>query len=175
MLVLEREQHARARGARPYAAISSYASNCDAGTMMQLDDTGDRIVRLATTALSRAGLSAQDVDHVSAHGTSTQLNDRTESVALARFFGSRRNDVPVTALKSMTGHAIGASGAMETVALCLSFRHGVLTPTINYEFPDPECDVNLVANQPRQMQPTVALNLSYGFGGHNACLVLTAP
>jgi len=175
VLVLEREQHALARGARPYAVVAGYASNCDAGTMMQLDQTGDSIVRLATRALTVAGLAAQDVDHVSAHGTSTPLNDKTESLALGRLLGRRLHDVPVTAVKSMTGHAIGASGALETAALCLSFRHGVLTPTINYEFPDPECDVDLVANQPRQAQPGVALRLSYGFGGHNACLVLTAP
>jgi 3-oxoacyl-(acyl-carrier-protein) synthase len=103
------------------------------------------------------------------------LNDRTETVALRKVLGSRFDQVSVTALKSMTGHGIAASGAFETAALAMSFRHGILTPTINYEVPDPECDVNLVANRSREERPTVALKLSYGFGGHNACLVLSTP
>jgi 3-oxoacyl-[acyl-carrier-protein] synthase II len=101
------------------------------------------------------------------------LNDKTESLAFRKLLGPRFDDVTVTALKSMTGHAIAASGALETVALAMSYREGVLTPTINYEFPDPDCDVNLVANEPKKADPGVALKLSYGFGGHNACLVLT--
>jgi 3-oxoacyl-[acyl-carrier-protein] synthase II len=173
VLVLEREKHARARGAKPYAVIASYSANCDAASMMQLDETGERIVSLTRTALDRAGLAASDVDHINAHGTSTVLNDKTESLAFRKLLGPRFDDVTVTALKSMTGHAIAASGALETVALAMSYREGVLTPTINYEFPDPDCDVNLVANEPKKADPGVALKLSYGFGGHNACLVLT--
>lgn len=173
VLVLEREEHARARGAEAYANIASYAANCDARSMMQLDGTGERIVSLVRTALGRAGLDASDVSHIDAHGTSTVLNDKTESLAFRKLLGPRVDDVTVTALKSMTGHAIAASGALETAALAMSYREGVLTPTINYEFPDPECDVNLVANEPKMADPGVALKLSYGFGGHNACLVLT--
>ncbi len=173
VLVLERESHARARGARPYAALVGYASNCDAGSMMQLDETGETIVALARHALRAAGLSVEDVEHINAHGTSTILNDKTETLAFKKLLGRRFSEVSVTALKSMTGHAIGASGALETAALVLSLRHGILTPTINYEFPDPECDVNLVANRPLEARPAVSLKFSYGFGGHNACLVLT--
>jgi len=172
ILVLEREADARARGARIYAAIAGYAANCDALSMMALEESGQSIVVLAQQALKDAGLSPEDVEHVSAHGTSTVLNDRTEARALRSLFGPHADGVAVTALKSMTGHAIGASGALETAALALSFKEGVLTPTINYEFPDPECDVDVVA-QPRQAAPEVALKFSYGFGGHNACLVLT--
>ena len=174
VLVLEREEHAQARGAKPYAFIDGYASNCDAGSMMQLDETGESIVALIRTALDSAGRDVSEVDHVNAHGTSTVLNDKTESLALRKLLGPRYESVSVTALKSMTGHAIGASGAMETAALALSIQRGVVTPTINYEVPDPECDVDLVANQPREQRPELAVKLSYGFGGHNACLVLTA-
>jgi 3-oxoacyl-[acyl-carrier-protein] synthase II len=175
VLVLEREEHALARGARPYARIAGYATNCDAVSMMQLDETGESIVTLIRSALATADTSVAEVDHVNAHGTSTLLNDKTETRALRKVLGSRFDQVTVTALKSMTGHGIAASGAMETAALAMSFRHGVLTPTINYEVPDPECDVNLVANRPVETRLTTALKLSYGFGGHNACLVLTAP
>jgi 3-oxoacyl-[acyl-carrier-protein] synthase II len=173
ILVLEREDFASARGAKPYAAIAGYASNCDAASMMQLDETGETIVALARAAVASAGMEVAEVAHVSAHGTSTVLNDRTEALALRKLLGPRYRDVSVTALKSMTGHGIAASGAIETAAVALSMRTGILTPTINYEFPDPECDVNLVANRPRPADPGVTLKLSYGFGGHNACLVLT--
>ncbi len=172
-LVLEREEHARARGAKPYAAIASYAANCDAASMVQIDASGESIVALMRSAIERAELAISDVNHVNAHGTSTVLNDKTEALALHKLLGSRTAEVTVTALKSMTGHAIAGSGAMETAALAISYREGVLTPTINYEFPDPECDVNVVANQPLEADPGVALKLSYGFGGHNSCLVLT--
>jgi 3-oxoacyl-[acyl-carrier-protein] synthase II len=172
ILVLERESDARARGARVYAVIAGYAANCDALSMMALEESGGSIVALAEEALRSAGLGPQDVAHVSAHGTSTVLNDRTESRAIRALFGVRADAVAVTALKSMTGHAIGASGALETAALAMSLREGVLTPTINYDYPDPECDVDVVAG-PRRASPAAALKFSYGFGGHNACLVLT--
>jgi 3-oxoacyl-[acyl-carrier-protein] synthase II len=173
ILVMERESHARARGARIYAAVAGYGANCDALSMMALDETGERIVEVAQAALRSATLRPQDVGFVSAHGTSTVLNDKTEARALRTLFGPRADAVAVTSLKSMTGHAIAASGALEVAALALSLKEGVLTPTINYEFPDPDCAVDVVANQPRRAQPEAALKLSYGFGGHNACLVLT--
>ena len=172
VLVLEREQHAKARGARIYAKLTGYSANCDAHSMMQLDESGDSIVELIRAGLDSAGLDPADVDHVNAHGTSTIQNDRTEARALRRLFGSRSDEITVTALKSMTGHAIAASGSMETAALALALHEGVLPPTINYETPDPECDVNVVANRPLEARPRAALKLSYGFGGHNACLVL---
>ncbi len=172
VLVLEREGHARARGTAPYGAVAGYASNCDAGSMMQLDETGETILALVRAALRSAGLDAADVRHVSAHGTSTILNDKTEAKALRLLLGGRCHDVPVTALKSMTGHAIAGSGPLETAACALSIREGMLTPTINYDFPDPECDLDVVS-RPRHARPEVVLKLSYGFGGHNACLILT--
>jgi 3-oxoacyl-(acyl-carrier-protein) synthase len=156
----------------PYAAITGYASSADAVSMMQLDESGSSIVALGARALERAGRDPSEVEHVSAHGTSTVQNDRVEAKAFRRLFGSRIDRVPVTAVKSMTGHAIGASGALETAALAMGLRRGMLTPTINYETPDPECELDIVANVPRSARPGLALKFSYGFGGHNACLVL---
>ncbi len=173
ILVLESEDHARARGARPYARVAGYASNCDAWSMMQLDESGRSIVALVEAALRSASIGRDAVDYVSAHATSTVLNDRTEARALRVLFGERCDRLPVTGLKSMTGHAIAASGALETAAAALALRHGVLAPTINYDTPDPECALDVVANRPRRHAAQVCLKLSYGFGGHNACLVLT--
>jgi len=173
MLILERAEHAAARGARPYARLAGYASNCDAHSMMQLDESGRSLVALMEKALAAADVAREDVDLFSAHGTSTLLNDRTEARALHLLLGQKVDRVAVTALKSMTGHAIAASGPMETAAACLGLRHGVVTPTINYEFPDPECDLQIVAHEPRRQAYRVCLKPSYGFGGHNACLVLT--
>jgi len=173
VLVLEREEHATSRGARAYAAVSGYAANCDAHSMMQIDESGASIERLIRAAVGSAGLGLEDVDYVSAHGTSTILNDRTEARVLRTIFGARCDDLPVTALKSVTGHCIAASGPLEVAAAALSLRHGLLAPTINYEDPDPECPVDVVANRPRPRQVDTCLKLSYGFGGHNACLVLT--
>jgi 3-oxoacyl-[acyl-carrier-protein] synthase II len=173
VLVLEREEHARARGIAPYATVAGYASNCDAHSMMQLDESGETIVALMEAALRSARMPPERVNFISAHGTSTKLNDKTEARALRALFGARCDEIPVTGLKSMTGHAIAASGPMETAAAALSIREGRLTPTINYEFPDPECNVDVVANRPRSHSIEACLKLSYGFGGHNACLVLT--
>jgi len=172
LLVLEREEHAAARGARAYAAIDGYAANCDAYSMLQLDPSGEALVRLVEDALGDAGTTPDEVDYVSAHGTATLLNDKTESRVLRTVFGSHCDRIPVTALKSMTGHAIAGSGPMEIAAAALSLRSGMLAPTINYEHPDPECDVDVVANLPREQKVSACVKLSYGFGGHNACLVL---
>lgn len=172
ILTLESESHAKARGARIYAEIAGYASNCDAHSIMALDESGDSIVILIQEALRSAGLQTGDVDYISAHGTATQLNDRTESRVVHRVFGVRADEIPLTALKSMTGHGIAAGGPMEAAAAALSLHEGVLAPTINYETPDPECDVNVVANRAQRKSVQCAIKLSYGFGGHNACLVL---
>jgi len=172
VLILEREEHARARGARAYAAVLGYASNSNSDSFVQVDESGASIVTLGRRALGVAGRDANEVEHISAHGTSTIPNDRTEARAFHTLFGPRVDRIPVTALKSMTGHAIGASGALETAALALGLRHGWITPTINYEKPDPECDIDVVANAPRQARPRLALKFSYGFGGHNSCLAL---
>jgi len=173
VLILEREEHAVARGARIYATVEGYAANCDAYSMMQLDESGETICALIEKALRSAGRAPDEVDYVSAHGTATLVNDRTEAKALRRYFGSRCDRIPVTALKSMTGHCIAASGPLEVAAAARSLAEGVLAPTINYDYPDPECDIDVVANEPRRQQAELCVKLSYGFGGHNACLVLS--
>jgi 3-oxoacyl-(acyl-carrier-protein) synthase len=172
VLVLEREEHAAARGARPYACVLGYATNCDAHSMMQLEESGRSIVALIESALTSSGLGPGDIEYISAHGTSTKPNDRTESTGLRQAFGKRCDALPVTGLKSMTGHCIAGSGPMEVAAAAMGLKEGLLTPTINYEHPDPECDVDVVANRPRVEKVDTCLKLSYGFGGHNACLVL---
>ena len=173
VVILERESHARARGARAYAAVAGYGTNCDALSMMQLDESGDSILNLVGRALASARLDLDAIDHINAHGTSTLLNDKTEALAIRRLFGDRADDIPVTALKSMTGHAIAGSGAMEVIALALAFSEGIVTPTINHDQTDPECPIRIAANEPLKFRPRAALKMSYGFGGHNACLVLT--
>ena len=172
VLVLETDEHARARGVKSYASIVGYATNCDARSMMQLDESGISIVELIEAALRSAGIGRDDVEAISAHATSTLLNDRTEAKAIRALFGDRTDAIPVTGLKSMTGHAIAASGPLETAAAALGLRDGVMAPTINQETPDPECRIDVVANRPRRHAARVCLKLSYGFGGHNACLVL---
>ncbi len=175
ILILEREAHALARGASGYAAVTGYATNCDALSMMQPDESGETIASLIRSVLASARLGVEDVEYVSAHGTSTRVNDALECKALRMALGRRCDSIQVTALKSMTGHAIAASGPMEIAAAALSLDRGVLTPTINYDTPDPECDVPIVANRPRRQKSLTCLKLSYGFGGHNAAIVLTAP
>jgi 3-oxoacyl-[acyl-carrier-protein] synthase II len=170
--VLVRLEHARARGARVLATLAGYATNCDAHSMVQIDESGERIVSLIGAALRAAGLGTADVEHVNAHGTSTPLGDRTEARALRETFGARCDEIPVTGIKSMTGHGIAASGPIETAAAAVGLHEGVLPPTINHDTPDPECDVDVVANRPRERAVRCCVKLSYGFGGHNACLVL---
>jgi len=172
ILVLETEEHAKARGAKIYARIAGYATNCDARSMMQLDESGRSIVALLENALKSAELPKEAVDSISAHATSTQLNDKTEARAIRGHFGPHADRIAVTGLKSMTGHAIAASGPLEAAAAAMSLEHAILPPTINYETQDPECDLDIVANKPRTAKTSVCLKLSYGFGGHNACLVL---
>lgn len=171
VIVLEREGFARARGARAYAQVLSYASNCDAHNMMQIDPDGHAIEAMMRQALQRAGLQPTDLGYLNVHGTSTQLNDRVESLVLQRLLGDATR-LPVSSTKSMTGHAIAASGAFEAIATGLSLYHGKLHPTINYETPDPACPIDCVPNQARTVPISVAMSSSYGFGGHNAGLVL---
>lgn len=172
VVVLERAGFAQARGARAYAKILSYASNCDAHSMMQIDGEGEAIERMMQKALQQAGLGLNDVDYINAHGTSTHLNDKVESLVFRRLFGSHMDSLPVSSTKSMTGHAIAASGALEAIATALTIKHDIIPPTINLETLDPECNIDCVPNQARPTRVEVAMSNSYGFGGHNACLVM---
>ncbi len=174
IVLLERESHARARGAHIYARIDGYAATCDAHSMMQLEPSGDQMVRVMRRAMAAADAAPDEIGYVNAHGTSTRLNDPTESKALHQVMGSRVWDTLVSSTKAMTGHAIAASGALEVITTAMSLAGKVAHRCVNLQNPDPECDLNL----PRENQPIgglAALSNSFGFGGHNATLVLRAP
>ena len=174
-LVLERLDHARARGARMYAEVAGYASSSDAYHMAAPDPTAAGAIRTMAWALRDAGLAPERVDYINAHGTSTPANDAVETLAIKRLFGERAYHVPISSTKSMIGHPMGAAGAIEAAVCALSLHHQILHPTINYEEPDPECDLDYVPNQARTAQVHLTLSNSFGLGGQNACLVLTRP
>lgn len=171
ILVLESLDHAVARGARILAELISYGATADAFHMTQPEDTGDGMARAMQLALNKASLTAQDIDYINAHGTSTHLNDKTETMAIKRVFGDRAYKVPISSTKSMTGHLIGGAGAIEAAICIQTILNGIIPPTINLEFPDPECDLDYVPNVARNATVNTALSNSFGFGGHNSVLI----
>lgn len=172
VLVLEELEHARKRGAQIYAEVTGYASSFDAYGITKPDPEGRGAARAMEWALKDAQVDEQDVDYINAHGTSTRLNDLMETQAVKRVFGEKAWDLPLSSIKSMIGHLIGAAGAVEAVAMALTLRDGVLPPTINYHKPDPECDLDYVPNTAREIRVKTALSNSFGFGGQNASLVM---
>lgn len=172
VLVLERMDLAQERGAPILAELAGFGTSCDAYRLTDEDPDGRGAALAMQRALESAGLTAQDVDYINAHGTSTPMNDRVETAAIKRVFGPRAYRIPVSSTKSMLGHAISAAGAIEAIVCILALRDQVLPPTINYEDPDPHCDLDYVPNVPRPSRVEVALSNSFGFGGHNDCLVL---
>jgi len=175
VLILEELEHALRRGARPLGEIKGYGATTDAYHITGPDPSGEASAHAMSLALEDAGVRPEDVDHVNAHATSTPLGDRLETVAIRRTLGKRAESVPVTANKSMTGHMFAASGALEAVVSLLTIQRNLIPPTINYETPDPECDLDYVPNQAREQQVRLVLSTSFGFGGQNACLVLAGP
>jgi len=173
ILVLESLDFATRRGARIYAEIVGYGSSSDAFHITAPDEQGIGAALSMERALSDAGLEPQDIEYINAHGTSTALNDVMETRAIRRVFGERAYQVPISSTKSMIGHLMGAAGAVEAVACVKSLETGTIHPTINYETPDPECDLDYVPNQARQTNPRTLLSNSFGFGGHNATLIFT--
>jgi beta-ketoacyl-acyl-carrier-protein synthase II len=171
-LVLESEEHARRRGARVYAEVAGHASSADAYHIAAPDPEGRGSVRAMRWALENAGLPPEAVDYINAHGSSTPINDVTETKAIKTLFGEHAYKLAVSSTKSMIGHPMGAAGALEALACILAIYCGWIAPTINYEFPDPECDLDYVPNQARQAEVNVTLSNSFGLGGQNACLVL---
>jgi 3-oxoacyl-(acyl-carrier-protein) synthase len=170
MLVLEDLEHARERGARSWGEIVGYGTSSDASHLTAPESSGqcEAILR----ALRSARLRPEDVDYVNAHGTSTRLNDETETQALHSAFGDRAASLAVSANKSMLGHTMGASGALELVSTLLTLRDDVIPPTINYQNPDPACDLDYVPNQSRRRSVRLAIKNSFAFGGENAVLVV---
>jgi 3-oxoacyl-[acyl-carrier-protein] synthase II len=175
VLVLEEYERARQRGARIYAELVGYGMSADAYHITAPSEDGDGPYRVMNAALTSAGVAARQVDYINAHGTSTQANDSTETAAIKTVFGEQAYKVPVSSTKSMTGHLLGGAGALESVVCILAIRDGVIPPTINYETPDPECDLDYVPNVAREVPVRTAMTNSFGFGGHNVSLVFTAP
>lgn len=172
LVVLETLQHARARNAHIYAEISGYGMTCDAYHITAPDPGGEGGRKAMELALADAGLSADQVDYINAHGTSTSLNDKVETLAIKKALGAHAGKVMVSSTKSMTGHLLGAAGGVEFIVCCLAITHGIIPPTINYEHPDPDCDLDYVPNTAREAHVGVCMSNSLGFGGHNATLVV---
>jgi 3-oxoacyl-[acyl-carrier-protein] synthase II len=173
MLVLEELQHARRRGARIYSELSGIGLTADAYHITAPAPGGEGAVRSMRLCLQDAGLSPDDVDYINAHGTSTPYNDKSETDAIKTVFGENARKLLISSTKSMTGHLLGAAGAVEAVATTLAMCNSTVPPTINYEFPDPECDLNYVPNKPVQHTIEAAISNTFGFGGHNASLLFT--
>ena len=170
ILVLESLAHAEARGATILAEIVGYGTTCDAHHITSPTPGGVGGAAAMRLALEDGGIAADSVDYVNAHGTSTPANDSNETAAIKSALGSRAKDIPVSSTKSMTGHLLGGSGGIEAVACVLALRNGVVPPTINYNNPDPECDLDIVPNTARELTLGTVLSNSFGFGGHNVCL-----
>jgi 3-oxoacyl-[acyl-carrier-protein] synthase II len=172
VLVLEELNHARQRGAVIYAEVLGLGSSFDAYAVTRPDPEARGGARAIEWALREARVDPEEVDYINAHGTSTRLNDLMETTAVKRVFGDRARKLPLSSIKSMVGHLIGAAGAVEAVALALTLKDGVLPPTINHTRPDPECDLDYVPNQARELPVHTALSTSFGFGGQNAALLM---
>lgn len=170
VLVLESLENATRRKAPIYAEILGYGLSCDAFHMTSSSVEG--IAACIRNAIDGAGINLAEVDYISAHGTGTPTNDRNECAAIKQVFGSRYQKIPISSIKSMLGHAMGAASALEAIACALIVQNDIIPPTINYETPDPECDIDCVPNQARKQEVNIALNNSYAFGGNNASLVL---
>jgi len=170
ILILEELEHAQKRGAHIYAEMVGYAETGDAYHITLPDPEGDGATRAITKVLKDAGISADQVGYINAHGTSTEPNDRLETLAIKRVFGELVRRIPVSSTKSMTGHLLGAAGAVEAIICAQTLKEGIIPATINYQTPDPQCDLDYVPNQARKVQVEYALSNSLGFGGHNISL-----
>ena len=171
VIILEEREKAIRRGAKIYAEVIGYGANGDAYHITAPAPEGEGAARCMALALKDAGIPPEEIDYINAHGTSTEYNDINETLAIKKIFGERAYKVPISSTKSMTGHLLGAAGAVEGVFSVLALCHGVIPPTINYETPDPQCDLDYVPNEARKVDIKVVLSNSFGFGGTNACVV----
>jgi 3-oxoacyl-[acyl-carrier-protein] synthase II len=172
VLVIEDLEHALARGATIHAEIVGYGTSADANHIAAPLETGDGARMAMQNTLDRAGLPSEAIDYLNAHGTSTRLNDAIETRAIKTVLGEHAYNIAVSSSKSMTGHLLGGAGALEALICVKVLEDGIIPPTINYEAPDPDCDLDYVPNEARQADVRVAMSNSFGFGGHNACLAL---
>lgn len=173
MLILEELEHAKSRGAKIYGEIAGYGSTADAYRITDIHPEGRGATSCIKMALNDARLNAEDIDYINAHGTSTEVNDKVETGAIKRSLGDHARKVPVSSTKSMMGHLIAAAGSAEAIVCLLSMRDGILPPTINYETPDPDCDLDYVPNTTRQARVRNTLSNSFGFGGQNVSLIFS--
>jgi 3-oxoacyl-[acyl-carrier-protein] synthase II len=173
ILILEELEHARRRGAPIYAEITGYGSTADAFRITDSHPDGRGAIACMQNALADSGLASSDIGYINAHGTSTQVNDKVETLAIKKVFGDGAYQVPVSSSKSMLGHLIAAAGAVELIISVMALRNGVLPPTINYEVPDPECDLDYIPNEAREKRVQHALSNSFGFGGQNISLIIS--
>ena len=173
ILILEELEHARARGANILCEMTGYGTSDDAHHISAPAENGAGAAISMKLALENANLTVNDIEYINAHGTSTPLNDKSETAAIKTVFGEQAYQIPVSSTKSMTGHLLGASGAVEAVFCIQAIREGMIPPTINYHTPDPVCDLDYVPNEPRKLSPRHVMSNSFGFGGHNATLVIS--
>jgi len=172
ILVIEKESHARKRGVRILAELAGYASTADAFHITAPSEDGSGGARAISLALESASANLDEVSYINAHGTATSLNDYSETLAIKKAFGKQAYNIPVSSTKSMTGHMMGATGALEVLFCMNTIRDGIIPPTINYVTPDPQCDLDFVPNQAREKEVKTAISNAFGFGGHNSVLVL---
>ena len=172
VVVLEALEHAQRRGTRIYGELVGYGMSGDAYHITQPDPEADGAARSMRNALADAGMAPDEIDYINAHGTSTPYNDRTETLAIKKVFGAHARRLAVSSTKSMMGHLLGAAGGVEFIACVLAIGRGAIPPTINYEHPDPECDLDYVPNRPREAHTDTAMSNAFGFGGHNAILIV---
>lgn len=174
ILILEEMNQALDRGAVIYAEVAGYGMSGDAYHVTAPEPDGGGAILCMNSALQDAGLAPEEIDYINAHGTSTKLNDESETKAIKAVFGQHAYKLAVSSTKSMTGHLLGGAGGVEAIFTALSIKHGIIPPTINYETPDPECDLDYVPNEARKVPVKVAMSNSFGFGGTNASLVFKA-
>jgi 3-oxoacyl-[acyl-carrier-protein] synthase II len=174
VLIFEEMEHAKSRGATILGEVLGFGSTCDAGHITQPDSSGRGAAEAMTEALRDAGLDAADVDYINAHGTSTPLGDKAETRAIKSVFGSSATEVSISSTKSSLGHSLGASGGIEVIISLMAMIHQMIPPTINLDTPDPECDLDYTANVPRKRDAKLAMSNSFGFGGHNASIIVGA-
>jgi len=170
--VLESLDHAKKRGAKIYAEVAGYGMSGDAYHMTAPDPNGEGAAMCMKLALQDGGINLEDVSYINAHGTSTALNDKIETLAIKKTFGKQAYKIPVSSTKSMTGHLLGAAGGVEFISSVMAVKEDMVPPTINYETPDPECDLDYVPNKARNVKVNVAISNAFGFGGHNACIAV---
>ena len=174
VLILEEREHAMARGAQIYAELTGYGMSSDAYHITSPAEDGSGMMRVMQRALKDAGLQPKDIQYINAHGTSTPVGDRIETLAIKKVFGEHAYKLPVSSTKSMTGHLLGAAGGLESAIAAMTVKHGIIPPTINYETPDPECDLDYVPNKARHQKVEHVMSNSFGFGGTNATLIFSA-